>query len=100
METFITEQSSIFYGISFTAKDNRCDIATFAFWSDDTRPKVLPTQLQNQLSLAKEPLAINLLSLLASKSSAFDNNAIHLFMGQTVAEYDIVETTIKRGLIA
>lgn len=81
METFITEQSSIFYGISFTAKDNRCDIATFAFWSDDTRPKVLPTQLQNQLSLAEEPLAINLLSLLASKPSTFDNNAIHLFMG-------------------
>ena len=81
METFIAEQSSIFYGISFTGRDNRCDIATFAFWSDDTRPKVLPTQLQNQLSLAKEPLAINLLSLLASKSSAFDNNAIHLFMG-------------------
>lgn len=81
METFIAEQSSIFYGISFTAKDNRCDIATFAFWSDDTRPKVLPTQLQNQLSLAEEPLAINLLSLLASKQSAIDNNAIHLFMG-------------------
>ena len=81
MEIFIAEQSSIFYGISFTAKDNRCDIATFAFWSDDTRPKVLPTQLQNQLSLAEEPLAINLLSLLASKPSTFDNNAIHLFMG-------------------
>ncbi|AME01659.1 hypothetical protein A9Z64_05970 [Moraxella osloensis] len=81
MEIFIAEQSSIFYGISFTAKDNRCDIATFAFWSDDTRPKVLPTQLQNQLSLAEEPLAINLLSLLASKQSAIDNKAIHLFMG-------------------
>ena len=81
METFIAEQSSIFYGISFTGRDNRCDIATFAFWSDDTRPKVLPTQLQNQLSLAEEPLAINLLSLLASKQSAIDNNAIHLFMG-------------------
>jgi len=27
-------------------------------------------------------------------------SAIHLFMGQTVAEYDIVETTIKRGLVA
>ena len=81
METFITEQSSIFYGISFTAKDNRCDIATFAFWSDDTRPKVLPTQLQNQLSLAKEPLDITLLSLLASKQPTIDNKAIHLFMG-------------------
>lgn len=81
METFITEQSSIFYGISFTAKDNRCDIATFAFWSDDTRPKVLPTQLQNQLSLAKEPLDITLLSLLASKQPTIDNKAIHLFIG-------------------
>ena len=27
-------------------------------------------------------------------------SAIHLFMGQTVTEHDIVETTIKRGLIA
>ncbi|MDI4480972.1 hypothetical protein E6P72_07725 [Moraxella osloensis] len=81
MEIFIAEQSSIFYGISFTAKDNRCDIATFAFWSDDTRPKVLPTQLQNQLSLAKEPLDITLLSLLASKQPTIDNKAIHLFMG-------------------
>jgi translation elongation factor P/translation initiation factor 5A len=26
-------------------------------------------------------------------------SALHLFMGQTVAEYDIVETTIKRGLV-
>lgn len=81
METFITEQSSIFYGISFTGRDNRCDIATFAFWSDDTRPKVLPTQLQNQLSLAKEPLDITLLSLLASKQPTIDNKAIHLFIG-------------------
>ena len=81
METFITEQSSIFYGISFTGRDNRCDIATFAFWYDDTRPKVLPTQLQNQLSLAKEPLDITLLSLLASKQPTIDNKAIHLFIG-------------------
>lgn len=81
METFITEQSSIFYGLSFTGRDNRCDIATFAFWSDDTRPKVLSTQLQNQLSLAKEPLDITLLSLLASKQPTIDNKAIRLFIG-------------------
>lgn len=81
METFITEQSSIFYGISFTAKDNRCDIATFAFWYDDTRSKVLPTQLQSQLPLSKEQWDVGLLSLLASKPSSFDNHAIHLFMG-------------------
>ena len=81
METFITEQSSIFYGISFTGRDNRCDIATFAFWYDDTRSKVLPTQLQSQLPLSKEQWDVSLLSLPASKPSAFDNKAIHLFIG-------------------
>lgn len=42
---------------------------------------MLPTQLQNQLSLAKEPLDITLLSLLASKQPTIDNKAIHLFIG-------------------
>lgn len=42
---------------------------------------MLPTQLQNQLSLAKEPLDITLLSLLASKQPTIDNKAIRLFMG-------------------
>lgn len=81
METFITEQSSIFYGISFTAKDNRCDIATFAFWYDNNGPKLSSKKSQNQLPLSKEQWDVSLLSLLASKPSTFDNNAIHLFMG-------------------
>lgn len=81
METFITEQSSIFYGISFTGRDNRCDIATFAFWYDNNGPKLSSKKSQNQLPLSKEQWDVSLLSLLASKPSAFDNNAIHLFMG-------------------
>ena len=81
METFIAEQSSIFYGISFTARDNRCDIATFAFWYDNNGPKLSSKKSQNQLPLSKKQWDVSLLSLLASKSSAFDNNAIHLFMG-------------------
>lgn len=81
METFITEQSSIFYGISFTGRDNRCDIATFAFWYDSNGPKLSSKNLQNQLPLVKEQWDVSLLSLLANKPSAFDNNAIDLFMG-------------------
>ena len=81
METFIAEQSSIFYGISFAGRDNRCDIATFAFWYDNNGPKLSSKKSQNQLPLSKKQWDVSLLSLLASKSSAFDNNAIHLFMG-------------------
>ena len=81
METFIAEQSSIFYGISFTARDNRCDIATFAFWYDNNGSKLSSKKSQNQLPLSKEQWDVSLLSLLASKPSTFDNNAIHLFMG-------------------
>lgn len=81
METFITEQSSIFYGISFTGRDNRCDIATFAFWYDNNGPKLSSKKSQNQLPLCKEQWDVSLLSLLASKPSAFDNNAIYLFIG-------------------
>lgn len=37
--------------------------------------------MQNQLPLVKEQWDVSLLSLLANKPSAFDNNAIDLFMG-------------------
>ena len=81
METFIAEQSSIFYGISFAGRDNRCDIATFAFWYDNNGPKLSSKKSQNRLPLSKEQWDVSLLSLPASKPSAIDNKAIHLFIG-------------------
>ena len=81
MDKFVVDDSNIFHGVSFTGKYNRCDIATFAFWYDSNGPKLSSKNLQNQLPLVKEQWDVSLLSLLANKPSAFDNNAIDLFMG-------------------
>jgi len=81
MDKFVVDDSNIFHGVSFTGKYNRCDIATFAFWYDSNGPKLSSKNLQNQLPLVKEQWDVSLLSLPASKPSAFDNKAIHLFIG-------------------